>query len=556
MHGQTAAPAAPTEATPMLAHYLDLKRQHPECLLFYRMGDFYEMFFEDAVSAAQALDITLTKRGRHGDADVPMAGVPVKAHEAYLERLIRKGFKVAICEQLEDPAEAKKRGGKALVRRDVVRLITPGTLTEDTLLDARRHNYLAALADAGGEMALAWLDMSTGDFAVQRIAGGEVAGALSRLEPGELLLPDRLLQRPELFETFRDWKAALTPLPGSRFDSANARARLERLYGVRTLDAFGDFGRAEHAACGALIDYVELTQKGRLPRLSPPRRSEASGVLAIDAATRRNLELTRTLSGERRGSLLDAIDRTVTGAGARLLAAWLASPLTDAAEINARLDAVEFFAGQEALRVELRSVLRGCPDLERALSRSTLGRGGPRDLACIRDALSLAEGLRVRLDPALASAALAGAPTLLARATTDLGRHGPLIERLRRALAEELPLLARDGGFIAAGYAAELDELRGLRDHSRRLMAELQARYAAETGVVRSQDPPQQPARLFRRDRDQRHPEAEGRRALHPAPVAWRARCATRRSSWASWRAASPAPPTAPWRWSSSCSRT
>ena len=468
----------------MLAHYLELKRQHPDSLLFYRMGDFYELFFDDAVTAAQALDITLTRRGKLGEADVPMAGVPAKAYESYLERLIRKGFKVAICEQLEDPAEARKRGGKALVRRDIVRLVTPGTLTEDTLLDARRHNYLAALADAGGDLALAWLDMSTGDFAVQGIAEGEVAAALARLDPGELLLPDRLLQRPGLFETFRDWKAQLTPLPGSRFDSGNARARLEALYGVHTLDAFGDFGRAEHAACGALVDYVALTQKGRLPRLARPRRAEAAGALAIDAATRRNLELTRTLAGERRGSLLDAIDRTLTGAGARLLGSWLAAPLTDPERINARLDAVAFLAGREGLRAELRDALRRCPDLERALSRLSLGRGGPRDLACVRDALDLAADLRARLEATLTEQELEAAPELLARAAAGLGHHGALADRLRRALGPDLPLLARDGGFIAPGYAANLDELRSLRDDSRRLIAALQGRYAAETGIA------------------------------------------------------------------------
>jgi DNA mismatch repair protein MutS len=475
-----AAPAV--EMTPMLAHYRACKERHPDHLLFYRMGDFYEMFFEDAVQAAGALDITLTRRGKVGADEVPMAGVPVKAHEAYLERLIRKGFKVAICEQVEDPSEAKKRGGKTLVRREIVRLVTPGTLTEDTLLDARRHNYLAALAEAAGEMALAWLDMSTGDFAVEPVAPPEVAACLARLDPGELLLPDRLLQRPDLFETFRDWKTALTPLPSSRFDSSNAKARLQSLYGVGTLDAFGDFGRAEHAACGAVVDYVELTQQGRLPRLAPPRRMSRGGSLAVDAATRRNLELTRTLTGERRGSLLDAIDRTVAGAGARLLAEWLSAPLTDAAAINARLDAVGWFVEGERIRTDLRAALRRCPDVERALSRLSVGRGGPRDLAAVRDALRLAAELRALLEQA-ADAGLAGLPDTLAAAARDLGHHAQLVDRLSRVLGPDLPLLARDGGFVASGYAAELDELRTLRDDSRRLVAELQGRYARETGV-------------------------------------------------------------------------
>ncbi len=469
----------------MMAQYLELKAAHPDHLLFYRMGDFYELFFDDAVEAAAALDITLTRRGRHGDADVPMAGVPVRAHEAYLERLIRKGFKVAICEQVEDPAEARKRAGaKALVRRDVVRLVTPGTITEDTLLDARRHNYLASLAEAGGSLALAWLDMSTGDFQVQPVAESEVPAALARLEPGELLLPDKLLQRDGLAEPLRELAGCLTPLPSSRFDSENARLRLEAIYGVRALDAFGAFERSEHAACGALVDYVELTQKGKLPRLATPRRFGETQTMQIDPATRRNLELSHTLTGERRGSLLHTIDRTITGPGARLLSAFLAAPLTDPAAIGRRLDAVQFFHEHESLRAGLRDELRRCPDLERALSRLTVGRGGPRDLAAVRDALQLAGSLARRIADGASSGGLDGVPDLIEGAVTAIGDPGSIVEPVAAALAADLPLQARDGGFIATGYSSELDELRTLRDRSRRLIAELQARYAAETGVA------------------------------------------------------------------------
>ncbi|MDE1932101.1 MAG: DNA mismatch repair protein MutS, partial [Alphaproteobacteria bacterium] len=261
-----ARPTAPVslaaDATPLMAQYLDIKRAHPDCLLFYRMGDFYELFFDDAVQAARALDITLTKRGKHDGDDIPMCGVPVHAAEAYLARLIRQGFRVAVCEQMEDPAEAKKRGGKAVVKRAVIRIVTPGTLTEDNLLDARRNNFLAALAEAQGELALAWLDLSTGDFALQTVAERDLGAALARLAPGEILLPERLVQRPALFELLGDWKSALTPLPNPRFDSDNGRKRLEALYGVAALDAFGSFTRAAVAAAGALVDYVALTQQG------------------------------------------------------------------------------------------------------------------------------------------------------------------------------------------------------------------------------------------------------------------------------------------------------
>jgi DNA mismatch repair protein MutS len=465
----------------MMVQYLEIKRAHPEHLLFYRMGDFYELFFDDAVKASAALDITLTKRGRHDGADIPMCGVPVHSHEAYLSRLIRRGFKVAVCEQVEDPAEARKRGGaKALVKREVVRLITPGTLTEDTLLEAHRHNYLAALAEAERHLALAWLDMSTGEFWVQSIEPTRLAAALARLEPGELLVSERLLQRQDLFECFAERRPALTPLPGGRFDSENARRRLETLYGVRALDAFGNFGRAELAAAGALIDYVDLTQKGRLPRLSPPRRVADGAALEVDAATRRNLEFERTLGGERRGSLLGTIDRTLTGAGARLLAARLAAPLTDPGAIARRLDMVQLFVEDGPLRDAVRVVLRRCPDVERALSRLTLGRGGPRDLAAVGDALAEAPRLRT----ALAGGGLAEPPEGIRKAARDLGHHQVLVDRLARALGPELPVAARDGGFIAAGYAPALDELRTLRDESRRLVAGLERRYREETGIA------------------------------------------------------------------------
>jgi len=471
-----ASPLASPPASPMMAQYLAIKKAHPDHLLFYRMGDFYELFFDDAVAAAKALDITLTRRGRHDGADIPMCGVPVHAHDAYLSRLIRKGFKVAVCEQVEDPEAAKKRGAKSVVERAVVRVVTPGTLTEDTLLDARRHNYLAALADAGGALGLAWLDISTGEFACQPIAAPAVAAALARLEPTELLLPDRLLQRPDLFETFGALKEALTPQPGSRFDSESARRRLETVFGVKALDGFGSFGRAEVAACGALVTYVELTQTGRLPHLPPPRRVADGATMEIDAATRRNLELTRTMAGDRDGSLLAVIDRTVTGAGGRLLAARLAAPLTDPAAIAARLDEVQHFVDDGRLRDDLRAALRAAPDVERALARLTVGRGGPRDLAAIRDGLAAAGRIRAMIGD--------DAPAGVRQAAGALGFHQPLIDRLARALGPDLPHLSRDGGFIAAGYDPALDEQRTLRDESRRLIAGLQARYAADTGIA------------------------------------------------------------------------
>jgi DNA mismatch repair protein MutS len=465
--------------TPLMSQYLAIKETCPDCLLFYRMGDFYELFFDDAVKAAAALDVALTKRGKHLGADIAMCGVPVHSHEAYLARLIRRGFRVAICEQVEDPAEARKRGAKAVVRREIVRVVTAGTITEETLLESRRNNYLAAIVERAGQVGLAWIDVSTGAFFTRSCAAPVLASALAELEPAELLVPETMLAQLDAIDASREWRERITPLPASRFDAVNARRRLEQAFAVATLAGFGSFTAAEATAAGALLDYVELTQRGRLPHLHPPRPVGEGTVMEIDARTRRNLELSRTLAGERRGSLLDVVDRTMTAAGARLLASRLAAPLTDIAAINDRLDLVQVFADAEPTRSGLREALRSCPDIERALSRLAVGRGGPRDLAAMRDGLALAAGLRERL----AVPALTGMPGALAACLADLGDHAALVERLEAALAADPPLLARSGDFIAEDYAPDLDALRSLRDDSRRLLAELQGRYAAETGA-------------------------------------------------------------------------
>ena len=464
-----------------MAQYLAIKAANPDALLFYRMGDFYELFFDDAVHAAAALDIALTKRGLHEGKDIPMCGVPVHAAEAYLSRLIRQGFRVAVCEQLEDPAEAKKRGSKSVVKRDVVRTVTPGTITEDGLLDARANNYLAALAQSGGEdgpLGLAWIDISTGEFSLSESEPANLGADLARLRPRELLLADTLLGRPRLRGVLESLdNVALTPMPGSRFDSVAGERRLQTALGVAVLDAFGQFSRPELAAAGALLDYVDLTQRGRMPALRAPSRQAPASFMAIDPATRRNLELVETLSGSRDGSLLSTIDLTLTGAGARLLAQRLQAPLTDPALINRRLDGVAYLVEGERLREDLRQALRQVPDIARALSRLALGRGGPRDLAALRDGLERAGDLRRRLQ------AEAAMPPELTALADGLGQHGALVDLLREALGPELPLNAKDGGFIAPGHRADLDELRGLRDESRRHIAALQETYAAETGI-------------------------------------------------------------------------
>ena len=459
-------------ATPMMAQYLEIKKEHPDCLLFYRMGDFYEMFFDDAVKAAKALDITLTKRGQHDGADIPMCGVPFHAYENYMARLIRQGFKVAICEQTEDPAEARKRKGP--VARGVVRIVTPGTLTEDTLLDARDNNYLTALAEASGVFAIAALDLSTGYLSVEPVLETEIGSVLGRIAPREILLADRMTEKPDWFEMLAEWKHFLTVQPARLFDSEAARRRLQDFYQVATLDSFGDFDRAEIAALGGLVAYLELTQKTAMPKLDFPRRIATSAMLEIDHATRRNLELTRTLSGERAGSLLAAMDRTLTPGGGRLLCERLSGPSTDRQVIQGRLDEVESFVAARQVRTDIRAILRACPDMERALSRLMLDRGGPRDLAALRDGIDAAERLKQALQAA--SPAFNGF-------TGRLPCLSVLGEKLGRALKVDLPLLARDGGFIAGQYAPALDEQRMLRDESRRLIAGLEQEYARDTGA-------------------------------------------------------------------------
>ena len=459
--------------TPMMAQYLEIKARYPGAILFYRMGDFFEMFFDDAVAAAEALDIALTKRGTHAGQPIQMCGVPVHASEGYLLTLIRKGFRVAIAEQMEDPAEAKKRGYKAVVRRDVVRLVTPGTLTEDSLLEARRNNYLCAFAEVRDEAALAWADISTGELRVSPCSMLRLGPDLARLAPREVLVSEAKVA--DLAGIVSESGAALTELARGSFDSASAEKRLCALFGVGALDAFGSFGRAEVAAMGALVDYLDLTQRGKLPLLQVPQREVAGGSVQIDAATRRNLELTSALSGGREGSLLAAVDRTVTAGGARLLERRLASPSRDLGVIHARLAAVRHLVDEGALRHGLRDSLRQVPDIDRALSRLALDRGGPRDLASIRNGLAQAGALALRL---------VDVPQVLAGAGLALQGHDDLVALLDRALVAEPPVQARDGGFVAEGFDGDLDETRRLRDEGRGVIAGMQAGFIEATGVA------------------------------------------------------------------------
>lgn len=473
--------AAPAALTPMMAQYFEIKAVNPGYLLFYRMGDFYELFFEDAEIASAALGIVLTKRGKHLGEDIQMCGVPIHAANDYLNKLIKLGHRVAICEQVEDPAEAKKRGSKSVVKRDVVRLVTPGTLTEDDHLDARSANYLAALAmvrHGDTDFALAWADISTGESFVADLPAERLADELARIAPAELLLTDQtrsaLVDR-HLFAPA--WATIASTLAPEIADSEAAARVLRRTFAPDIFDPSA-LSRAGRAALGALVGYVDQSQKGRSAPLRPPLLQASDAVLAIDAATRSSLEILLTQRGQVRGSLRQSIDLTVTAPGARLFASRLAAPLRDAGAINARLDAVERLVGDSLLRNRLRVSLKAAPDLARALSRLSLERGGPRDLAAIGKAVSAALALAADLG------GQADLTKVLTRLTETLGAAPRgLASELGLALDDELPLLSRDGGFVRPAYDGKLDEERALGSETRAVVAALQARLMDETDV-------------------------------------------------------------------------
>jgi DNA mismatch repair protein MutS len=467
-------------ATPMMEQYHAIKAANPDSLLFYRMGDFYELFFDDAVIAAGVLGIALTKRGKHLGQDIPMCGVPIHASDDYLSKLIGRGHRVAVCDQIEDPADAKKRGSKSVVARDVVRLVTPGTITEEKLLAPGEASYLMALGRTKGAeapFALAWIDISTGAFTVMDTSADRLLADILRIEPRELIVPEPVFYDPELKPVFDVLGRIANPQPASQFDTAAAEGRITRYYDVATLDGFGSFSRPALSAIAGAIAYVEKTQKAERPPLARPVREDGGAAVFIDPATRGSLELTRTQSGSRDGSLISAIDRTVTGAGARLLAERLTAPLTDAGAINARLDSVSLFCAEGRLAESLRLALRDVPDLMRALTRLALHRGGPRDLGAIGNGLKAAQAIADLMGTATLPAELSAAVLALHELPSAVS------DSLSAALDDSLPLLKRDGGFVAKGHHAELDEMRSLATESRQVIAAMERDLCEETGI-------------------------------------------------------------------------
>jgi DNA mismatch repair protein MutS len=449
----------------MMVQYRRLKEEAGDALLFYRMGDFFELFFDDAKIASACLDIALTKRGEDGGAPIPMCGVPAHSAESYLARLIKAGHRVAIAEQTESPAAARKaRGSKALVERAIIRLVTPGTLTEENLLESAAANWLAAIGRAGDEWAIAAADISTGQFELVSCGPGELAAELARLSPAEII--------------------ADASVPGIRtsagkggFDSLAGERVLKRRFGLATLDGLGSPSRAELAAAAGLLAYLDATQKDAGILLGAPRRIGRASHIAIDAASRDSLELTRSVGGTVAGSLLGEIDRCQTAAGRRLLSEDIAAPLTDIAAIEARLALVQWLHEDAIRRERVRQALKSMPDFARALARLAAGRGSPRDLTLLRDGLSAAAALKRELEGEVAL------PPLLDGLLPRLGRHEAMIERLFRALVDSPPIDASKGGYIAEGYDADLDALRDAASNGRRAIASLEARYRDGTGI-------------------------------------------------------------------------
>ena len=452
-------------ASPAMARWFEIKREYADALLFYRMGDFYELFFGDAEAAAAALDIALTTRGEHAGTPIPMCGVPVHAGEAYLARLIRRGFRIAIAEQMEDAKT--RRNAKTPIRRDVVRLITPGTLTEDSLLEPGQPNLLLALAEDRDGLGAAWLDISTGLFETVRLPRSGLPGLLGRLDPAEILAPEAV--------PLGDWEPRRAPASAAPPPLA-ARRRVAEAFGVASLDAFGSFGDADAMAAAAALDYVRATQAGNLPRLSRPVPRGAAGLLMLDAATRASLDILRARDAGSPHTLFGAVDRTATGPGARLLAARLAAPLLDPAAIGARQDCWSWLLADRDTATALRTALRGVPDIARALGRLSLDRGGPRDLAAIRDGLAAAARA--------ASALLGSLPAELDKAAAALTVDPRLETTLRAALADPAPLRLGDAEAVRAGFDAELDAECRLRDDSRRVLATLQRDLAQRYAVA------------------------------------------------------------------------
>lgn len=480
------------KVNPSTEQYLAIKEQYKDYLIFYRMGDFYELFFEDAEIAAPALELVLTKRGTYKGKPIPMCGVPFHAYENYLARLIHQGYKVAIAEQTETPEEAKKRGRSALVKREVIRLVTSGTLTEDNLLQARENNYLLAVVKQNGSFGLAWLDLSIGDFFTKelvcppRFFEREIYDFLSKISPSEIIIPDTLLADPQTFKVFSFYQEKLTVLPSARFNVENAKKRIETFFEISSTDVFGTLSKAEIAAAGIVLDYVENTQINEKPRIKNIVPFHDTQNMQIDAAARRNLELVSSLSGTKKDSLLDAIDLTVTAAGARLLANRLLNPSLDVSRINDRLDVVSFFIAIPEIRSQIRTFFKQTADMERIVTRLSLNRGNPKDMSALKSSLLIIPKIKNLINNfGKYNSLMTEIPPAVQKILNRMDNFSSLADELSRALKneEDLPTFARDGGFIQKGYNPLLDELQSLKTNQTETISRMEKEYAADLGA-------------------------------------------------------------------------
>ena len=461
--------------TPMVRQYLEVKNQYPDHLLFYRMGDFYELFYEDAKVASKVLDIVLTDKNRNKPGGpMPMCGVPFHAYESYLVKLVKAGFKVAICEQMETPEEAKKRGRESVVKREVIRVVTAGTLTEDSLLTASKNNYLASLIFSPVQISFCWVDMSTGTFCVQSVSDKSLLYSLiARLEPSEIIVSESDYKKhPDVFYQLN----GITTCDDSLFMYHNQQDKVDNFFSVHQIDA-QTFDKVEKTAVGVLLSYLNETQKGVMPQLQGLKKVYAEQYMDIDPSTRRSLELTHSLSAEKGAkSLLSVLARTLTGGGGRLLGSRLSAPSIDPIVIENRLNQVEFFLQNSDIRQKIRELLKGSADIERALSRLSVGRGGPKDMTGIAEVLEKIPKIRlaVRAD---------FIPETIERLLLKMGEHSSVFNRIFSAIKQDAPSVIRDGKVIREGYCAELDELRHMRDNSQTLLVELQNKYIQKTGI-------------------------------------------------------------------------
>lgn len=489
-----------------MEQYLNLKAQYKDHLLFYRLGDFYELFFDDAIKAAKLLNIVLTKRGNSCRQEIPMCGVPAHSSESYLHKLIDLGFKVAICDQLETADEAKKRGYKSIVKRDVVRVVTPGTIIEDSLLEDKSNNYLASIVEQNDEYAISWLELSTGKFFHTLTSLKALDSDLLRISPRELLISEKFTEDEKIRSILKNYKISITQHAQSFFEYSKSHRTLCEFYKIRELGSIGNFSKVEIMACGALLEYVRVTQRGSIPRLEFPKTYKQQNFMLIDTSARRNLELFSTQFGEKKGSLISVIDHTVTASGGRLLKQMLASPLACSKAINLRLSTAQFFVNNHDSRRKIREILSNIPDIERSLSRLILGRGSPKDMNLLKiglgKTLELSEFLckiesgengslpqqyviQTEIQPASrAGITVKSDESELSTIHKSLGNHKDLFELLNSAILDNNLSSVKEGGFIHSKYNSELSELSYILNNSNKLVTKLRESYRDLTGIA------------------------------------------------------------------------